>query len=70
MRGMTSYITSTGMRIPAITMRKMVQRVRADDDWQTIITEELIGLLPATDAGYDDAHEVLREAESRVGVEH
>jgi hypothetical protein len=55
-----SFETSDGIVVPALIMQRIVDRLRADEDWQAIASELLHPFVP------EGEDEVLTEAEGRL----
>lgn len=60
---MNTYTTRHGREIPKRALREVVRRIRAGDDFQDIITDELREFIPEHDEDLDEATEVFNHCE-------
>jgi hypothetical protein len=61
---LTHYRTTWGSLISPYIQRTVIKRIMAGDDFSTIITEELEGLLDPHSDQYDEAHEIYSHCEA------
>ena len=64
MSELVHYKTSWGSLISPYIQRCVIRRINAGDDFSTIITEELEGLLDSHSDQYDEAHEIYSHCET------
>jgi hypothetical protein len=66
---MKAYTTNYGTKITGRVLETMKERIKADHDWQRIITDELGDVIPVHDENLDEAMEVLNFVEDSIHVE-
>jgi len=53
-----TYTTNYGTKITGRVLETIKERIKADHDWQRIITDELRDVIPVHDEDLDEANEV------------
>jgi hypothetical protein len=66
---MKAYTTNYGTKITGRVFETMKERIKADHDWQRIITDELGDVIPVHDENLDEAMEVLNFVEDSIHEE-
>jgi hypothetical protein len=66
---MEAYTTSNGTKITGRVLETIKERIKADHDWQRIITDELRDVIPVHDEDLGEANEVYNFVEASIDEE-
>lgn len=66
MEQMDHFKTSWGSLISPYIQKNVIKRIKAGDNIQTIIDEELDGILDPHSDQYDEAHEIYTRCETLI----
>ena len=64
-----TYTTSYGTKITGRVLETIKERIKADHDWQRIITDELRDVIPVHDEDLGEANEVYNFVEASIDEE-
>jgi hypothetical protein len=64
-----TYTTSYGTKITSRVLETIKERIKADHDWQRIITDELRDVIPVHDEDLGEANEVYNFVEASIDEE-
>jgi hypothetical protein len=64
-----TYTTSYGTKITGRVLETIKERIKADHDWQRIITDELRDVIPVHDEDLGEANEVYNFVEAGIDEE-